>query len=74
VSRTCSHCGEIFEEEGRLVCPHCGADVDLTYAEDPEEADFEPEEGEKPGGREPGDPAPSGCALLPFMVAIWAIL
>jgi len=34
-SQPCFHCGELFDPEGKLVCPHCGADVDFTYAEDP---------------------------------------
>jgi hypothetical protein len=40
VSRiVCAHCGEHFEE-GKPVCPHCGADADYTYAEEPSEFDF----------------------------------
>jgi predicted nucleic acid-binding Zn-ribbon protein len=35
----CDHCGELFEK-GKLVCPHCGADADFTYAEEPNEFDF----------------------------------
>ena len=35
----CGHCGELFEK-GKLVCPHCGADPDLTYAEAPGEFEF----------------------------------
>jgi hypothetical protein len=37
--KVCAHCGELFAS-GRLVCPHCGADADLTYTEDPTEFDF----------------------------------
>jgi sarcosine oxidase delta subunit len=40
VSRVCAHCGETYEE-GRLVCPHCGADADLTWSGEPDEADLE---------------------------------
>jgi uncharacterized Zn finger protein (UPF0148 family) len=70
VSRACPHCGELYEEEGRLVCPHCGVDVELTHAEDPEEADFAgEEEGEGPPGRG------SGCAILLLAgIALWALL
>ena len=50
MSRACEHCGELYEEEGKLVCPHCGVDVDLTYAEEPDFA-AEEEEGEGDGGR-----------------------
>jgi len=32
----CFHCGEHFDA-ARLVCPHCGADRDHTYAEEPVE-------------------------------------
>lgn len=35
----CAHCGELFAE-GKLVCPHCGADADFTWAEEPNEFDF----------------------------------
>ena len=30
----CFHCAELFDSR-KLVCPHCGADRDLTYAEEP---------------------------------------
>jgi hypothetical protein len=43
VSRTCFHCGEVFEGEP-LVCPHCGADAGLTYAPEPLEHEFEEDE------------------------------
>ena len=33
----CFHCGEFYDAR-RLVCPHCGADRDMTYAETPPEA------------------------------------
>jgi hypothetical protein len=39
--QACAHCGELFEK-GKLVCPHCGADPDLTYAEAPGELEFGP--------------------------------
>lgn len=35
----CAHCGELFPK-GKLVCPHCGADADFTWAEEPSEFDF----------------------------------
>jgi len=31
--RVCAHCGELYPE-GRLNCPHCGADADLTWSQD----------------------------------------
>ena len=31
----CSHCGELFPD-GRLNCPHCGADRDQDWSPDPE--------------------------------------
>jgi hypothetical protein len=37
--KVCAHCGELFTER-KLVCPHCGADADLTYAEAPDESEF----------------------------------
>jgi len=43
-SQPCAHCGKLFDPEGKLVCPHCGADVDLTYAWEPSEFEFGPEE------------------------------
>lgn len=72
MSRACAHCGEIYEEEGRLVCPHCGVDVDLTYAEEPEEAAFagEEEEGGAGGGRGSG----CGAAVLLLGICLWALL
>ena len=39
-TRICAHCGEPFEE-GKLVCPHCGADADYTWAETPSEFEFD---------------------------------
>jgi len=30
----CANCGEVFDE-GKLVCPGCGADTDLTLADAP---------------------------------------
>jgi predicted nucleic acid-binding Zn-ribbon protein len=69
VSRVCDHCGEIYEEEGRLVCPHCGVDIEHTYAAEPDEADFEQGEGEGPG-----EGKGCGAALLAVAVGIWAIL
>ena len=41
MSTVCANCGEVFEEAGKLVCPHCGADVDLTHAEPPHEMSFD---------------------------------
>ena len=35
-SSVCFHCGEYFDPD-RPVCPHCGADRDYTYAEEPVE-------------------------------------
>jgi len=37
MGHVCFHCGELFDE-GRLVCPHCGADREMTYYETPPEA------------------------------------
>jgi len=55
----CNNCGEVFDE-GKLVCPHCGADADFTYAEEPNEFEFsEAEESPK---------TPSGCAVLLVLV------
>jgi hypothetical protein len=71
VSKACEHCGEIYEEEGRLVCPHCGVDIEHTYAEEPGEADFAAEQGE---GEGPGEGKGCGAALLAVAVGIWAIL
>jgi hypothetical protein len=71
VSRTCAACGDVFEEEGRLVCPHCGADADLTYAEEPDEFAFAADEGEGEGS---GEGKGCGAALLAVAVGIWAIL
>ena len=70
MSRACEHCGEVYEEEGRLVCPHCGVDVDLTYAEEPSEGDFAEEEGE---GRGEGGKG-CGAAVLLLALVLWAIL
>jgi hypothetical protein len=39
----CAHCGEVFPE-GKLVCPHCGADADFTHAEEPSEFELGPPE------------------------------
>ena len=43
----CSHCGEVFPD-GRLNCPHCGADKDQDWSADPEygELGFEDEDAE----------------------------
>lgn len=71
MSRACENCGEIYEEEGRLVCPHCGVDVDLTHAEEPSEFDFAAEEeGEGKGAGGKG----CGAALLAVAIGIWAIV
>ncbi|MHC4956329.1 MAG: hypothetical protein ACYTGZ_21010 [Planctomycetota bacterium] len=35
----CAHCGEVYSD-GRLNCPHCGADADQDWAPDPEYGDF----------------------------------
>ena len=66
----CGHCGELFEK-GKLVCPHCGADADFTYAEEPNEFDFgaaDPsyEEFLENEGLAPPSPRPKRglCALL----------
>ena len=37
--QVCAHCGELFEK-GKLVCPHCGADPDVTHVEAPDEFEF----------------------------------
>jgi hypothetical protein len=70
VTVACAHCGEVFEEEGRLVCPHCGVDVDFTYGEEPAEHEFEGDESE-PEGPKHGQ----GCAGAVFLVAglLWAL-
>ena len=70
MSKACEHCGEFYEEEGRLVCPHCGVDVDLTYAESPGETEFE--QGEE--GEGSGEGKGCGAALLAVAVGLWAIL
>ena len=75
MSRVCAHCGEMYAEE-RLNCPHCGADADLTYVDDPgwvdgpgtEEVAYE-EFLEKEGLKEPETGAKrrsggGGCALV----------
>jgi len=74
VSRACEHCGEIYEEEGRLVCPHCGVDVDQTHAEEPSEFDFAAEEeGEGQGEGKAGGKG-CGAAVLLLALVLWAIL
>jgi hypothetical protein len=71
VSRVCAHCGKVFEGEP-LVCPHCGADADLTYAEPPPEHEFE--EDEEAAYRETleaeglSGKAPKGCAAVLLLV------
>lgn len=71
MSRACEHCGEVYEEEGRLVCPHCGVDVDVTYAEEPDELAFaEEEEGEGKGAGGKG----CGAALILLGICLWALL
>ena len=73
MSRACEHCGEIYEEEGRLVCPHCGVDVDLTHAEEPDEFAFAAEEegeGKGAGGKGTG----CGAAVLLIGIILWALL
>jgi uncharacterized Zn finger protein (UPF0148 family) len=70
MSRPCPHCGETYEEEGALVCPHCGVDADLTYAEEPSELEFEQEEEKGPGEGGKG----CGAAVLLLVLALWAIL
>lgn len=68
----CAHCGGIFPE-GKLACPHCGADADFTHAEEPSEFDFgttEPSSSyeeflEKEGLAEPPQrPKRGSCVLL----------
>lgn len=63
MSHVCAHCGELFEE-GRLVCPHCGADADLTYGGDPVDADF--------AGEDEGGGGSRGCALALALAAVSA--
>ena len=41
MNQVCAHCGEVYEEKGALVCPHCGADTDLTFSDTPEEYAFD---------------------------------
>jgi hypothetical protein len=70
--QVCAHCGELFSE-GKLVCPHCGADADLTYAEAPDESEFGAEDSssryeeflEKEGLTQPSPRPKRGlCVLL----------
>jgi len=85
-TQVCAHCGELFDE-GKIVCPHCGADSDFTHAETPSEFEFD-----APGA--PGDddyerflereglaaPSPRKkglCALAVFLpggVLLWLLL
>ena len=41
MSTVCANCGRVYDESGKLVCPHCGADVDLTHAEPSHEMSFD---------------------------------
>ena len=68
--QVCAHCGELFSE-GKLVCPHCGADADLTYTETPSDFEFETadpsyEEFLEKEGLAPPSPRPKRglCVLL----------
>ena len=70
MSRTCAHCGELYEEEGRLVCPHCGVDVEHTYAAEPSETDFEGEEEE---GRGEGGKGCGAAVLLLVLCLLWLL-
>lgn len=70
--RVCAHCGELFTE-GKLVCPHCGADADLTYAEAPDESEFGMEDSssyeeflEKEGLKQPAPRPKRGLCVLFF--------
>jgi len=36
----CEHCGESFRE-GRISCPHCGADAETGWKEDAEDLSIE---------------------------------
>jgi predicted nucleic acid-binding Zn-ribbon protein len=77
VSRACPHCGEVYEEEGAIVCPHCGVDADLTYAEEPSEFDFKAEEEEEegaPGGKGGGCGAAVLLAAVSASALAWAAL
>jgi len=79
VSAICAFCDGLYsEEEHPHVCPHCGADVDLTLVEpapgmdDDTYEDFLADEGlgEKPPRRR------SGCMpllLLPVLLALAAV-
>lgn len=40
MSPVCAFCGQLYDD-GRPNCPHCGADVDLTYSDDSYSPDFE---------------------------------
>jgi len=42
----CAHCGEVFPD-GRLNCPHCGADKDQDWSPDPEYGEFGVEDEEQ---------------------------
>lgn len=43
-THVCAHCAELFDAS-RLNCPHCGADIDLTWSDpEMEEMVAEPED------------------------------
>ncbi|MHC4547691.1 MAG: hypothetical protein ACYTEZ_02855 [Planctomycetota bacterium] len=79
----CAHCGEVFAR-GKLVCPHCGADADMTYAETPSEFEFGGPESsyeeflEKEDLAPPTPPRRGMCGLLlagPAITGlIWVVL
>ncbi len=81
MSIVCANCGQVYDEAGKLVCPHCGADVDLTHAEPPHEMSFDdPRMGdddydaflEEEGLKEPREKR-TGCAgVLLFAAALTA--
>ncbi|MDH3591247.1 MAG: hypothetical protein OER88_05175 [Planctomycetota bacterium] len=72
----CAHCGDVFPS-GKLVCPGCGADADMTWSPDTTPTEFLVED-ERMGDEEyedflrgegladqPGTRRkPFGCALL----------
>ncbi len=81
--KVCAHCGELFSE-GKLVCPHCGADADLTLSEAPYH--FESDDprmddsayddfiaaeglGEPENKDDTGKGGGGGCALLALAIA-----
>lgn len=80
-AQVCAHCGELYAE-GKLACPHCGADADLTWSEAPIEAEYATHESEDEDYREFLEKeglAPKkrgGCLLcaIPFLTGMALLL